>query len=392
LLSFTRTGVKIELDRFFKFLCHNKESIISYSPSAFSQARNKLHEDAFIYIKNKHLDYFQKKATLKAYWRNYRVVAIDGSSLNLPKDPALIKYFGITKNQNKEISTGAKISVAYDVCNNLILDALIDKVDASEQSLAIEHMHKLNAQTDLLVFDRGYPGIAFVLKLMDQGFKFCFRLSSSWKEAYQLLEDNNHDIDWTLRKGRRYRISNGKEQYLTEDLFGLRLVKIILPNGQVEVLLTNLSDRNTFDIDSLKELYKMRWSVEECYKRLKQVGQIEYFTGRTVRAVKQDFNARIVMLNMASMIESQCVEPEIANKLAQGKSKRKHKVQVNRTQIWAKMKDFLYEIFWDRNRHSSIKKMLSLMYNCFDIIREGRSFKRTKDYRCRRKPLLYKGF
>lgn len=391
LLGFTRAGVKVELDRFFKFLSQERPQVITYTPSAFSQARKKLHENAFIYLRDLQLAYFNTNALVKRYWNEYRVIAIDGSSLNLPNEPCLTTYFGSNKNQNAQVSTGAKISVAYDVCNHLVLDASIERIDKSEHSIAIAHLNKLNPHTDILVFDRGYPSISLALNLHQQGFKFCFRLSTAWKEAYGLLI-GKQDVDWILKKGRRYKIGNGREAYLTEDVNGFRLVRIKLANGHTEVLFTNLSDRSLFTIPSLKELYKMRWSVEECYKRLKQIGQIEYFSGRTVVAIKQDFFARIVMLNMSAMIETQCVQPNLNIKEKLKNRNRKYQLQANKTQIWAKIKDFMYEIFWTINRKHSIHKMLQLMLECYDIVRPNRSFNRNIGYRYKRKPLMYKAF
>lgn len=49
----------------------------------------------------------------------------------------------------------------------------------------------------------------------------------------------------------------------------------------------------------------MRWQVEECYKRIKQITHMEYFSGRTPESVEQDFHARIIMLNIAALIETQ---------------------------------------------------------------------------------------
>lgn len=391
ILGFNRAGVKVELDRFFKFVSQEHTKIITYTASAFSQARKKLNENAFVYLRNSHLKYFEENALVKRYWNGYRVVAIDGSSLNLPNEPSLTTYFGSNKNQNDQISTGAKISIAYDVCNHLVLDAAIDRVDKSEHSIAIDHLNKLNPLSDILVFDRGYPSISLALNLHEKGFKFCFRLSSAWKEAYSLLK-RKQDVNWFLKKGRRYKIGNGKETYLAEDIKSFRIVKIKLASGHNEVLFTNLSDRNLFTLTSLKDLYKMRWSVEECYKRLKQIGQIEYFSGRTVVAIKQDFYARIVMLNISSMIETQCVQPILNIKEKLKKRKIKYQLQANKTQIWAKIKDFMYEIFWSLKPQLSILKMLQFMYECYDIVRPNRNFNRNKGYRYKRKALMYKAF
>jgi len=57
---------------------------------------------------------------------------------------------------------------------------------------------------------------------------------------------------------------------IPKQISGLRLVAIDLPFGEKEVLLTNLTDRAKFNIQSIKELYNMRWGVEESYKSFKK--------------------------------------------------------------------------------------------------------------------------
>ncbi len=317
----------------------------------------------------------------------YRVVAIDGSTLTLPQQAALTKHFGIFKGPNNSDCTAARTSVAYDVCNHLMLDASINKVACSELDMAKGHLSSLNPLCDLLLFDRGYPSIAFAIELQKKGFHFCFRLATTWKEAYTLLEGTD-DTDWIIKKGKRYQIGNKNKGCLCEDLKGFRIVKILLDNGEYEVLLTNLSDRNLYPLDLFKELYHLRWAVEECYKRIKQISQVEFFSGRTLKAIQQDFHARIVLLNMAAMIEMQQLQPYLDLK----KSKRscKHKLQVNRVQVSAKLKAFLYDIMYGINIEREINKMLKLLGNAYDIVRDNRHFHRKRSA-SNRKPLNYKG-
>lgn len=319
----------------------------------------------------------------------YRVISIDGSSLNLPQHECLENHFGSFKNQSGVNSPCARISIAYDTGNHLVLDGQIANTKVGEQELAKKHTKHLTPQSDLLLFDRGYPSLAFAMDLNDEGFHFCFRLSTAWKEAYRLLE-SEADVDWNLEQGKRYKGEENKQCYLKQDVKGFRLVKIELGDGQFEVLLTNLCDRNLFSLNTLRKLYQLRWSVEECYKRIKQVGQIEYFSGFTPKAIEQDFHARIVMLNLAAMIEMQELQPKLNKVKAQRNCK--HELQVNRTQVSAKLKDFFYDIFYKSDPEKSIAKMLKLLINAYDIVRNNRKFKRNKGFKYKRKPLMYKAF
>lgn len=279
LLGFSRFGVRQELDRLFKCLSQNINTIQTYSNSAFTQYRQKLQVASLPYLLKKILEYFEQHAVHKKLWHGLRLIAIDGSSLNIPEERCLREYFGSSKNQTGNDSTTARISIAYGVSNKLVIDAQISDMQTGEQALAKADIANLSADKDLLLFDRGYQSISFACSLHQQRFKFCFRLSTAWKEAYKLLQNAN-DIDWILPKRKRY-WEDRKEVYLNETVEGFRLVKIQITQKECIVLLTNLSDREKFPIELLQELYRMRWTIEECYKRIKLVAQLEYFSGKT---------------------------------------------------------------------------------------------------------------
>ncbi len=375
-----------EIDRFLFKLSHGSNSVVSLSKSAFSQARGKLKPSAFVQIRDMQNQFFASCHPFKVCWLDKRVVAIDGSHLILPKENALGRHFGTFSNQTETSTPGARVSIAYDVLTGLILDAKIDRLASCEKELAASHLEMLDPSKDILLFDRGYPCFWLVGLLQAKGFSFCFRLSTAWKEALRastLIDDQ----DWTLVKTDKTKgMDKIKEYGLPDEINGLRLISFELKNGEKEMLLTNLTDVEKFTKEIMKELYNLRWGIEGCYKRLKQVVHMEYFSGRTVHAVEQDFHARTIMLNMASMIEPQ------VNKINKGlkPQKTKHSKKATYCQIVMKLKDFWVGLFYENNFQRLFNKMLGFLKSSFDIERKGRSFKRNKSFRYKRKPLNYK--
>lgn len=387
LMGFTRPGVQTELDRFYKSMSKSTSSFNSISKSAFTQARRKLKPEAFVELTQSHLSYFHNYGPHKKLWENKRIIAIDGSLLNLPYSDELAASFGFVKNQYDVRILGARCSVAYDVCNELVLDASIAARTSCEKDLAVGHLKQLCPQTDILVFDRGYPALWLMGLLQQHGFKFCFRLSTAWKDAKALIDSKHSDVDWSSERRSKKELGKLKEYDLPVRLDGLRLVSIELSTGEKEVLATNLIDRSTFTLEKLKDLYHLRWGIEENYKTFKQVSQIEYFTGRTAQAVKQDFYARICMANLASMISSQGLYDQ---KLQKSK-RNKHPVKPNKTQVLAKTKDFLVDLLYSDEMTKLLQQMLKLLKNCFDIIRPNRNFPRPRTSHRRHKLTNMKG-
>ena len=101
-------------------------------------------------------------------YKGYRISAIDGSTIELQNTKELRKAFGYAENGKEEIAR-AKISEIYDMENNIIIDAIIDKYDTQEQELAIRYIEKLKElglHNDLILFDRGYPSKEFIATLI----------------------------------------------------------------------------------------------------------------------------------------------------------------------------------------------------------------------------------
>lgn len=380
MLGFTRPSVQTELDRFYKSISNSPDNFESISKSAFTQSRKKLQAEAFIKLNNSQLDYFYKNAPFQKSWKGSRVVAIDGSILNLPHNDELNSSFGSVTNQHDQI-IGARCSFAYDVCNELVLDAKIDRRKSCEKELAVSHLNSLSHQNDILVFDRGYPCHWLIGVLQKQDFKFCFRVSTAWKSVFKLIEEQGDDIDWTFN----YRSDKGKdkiEKYkLPKQLKGLRVVCVELSSGEKEVLVTNLIDREKYSLQDLKELYHLRWGVEESYKTFKKVAHIEYFTGKSTLAIKQDFHSKVFMLNMASMIGTQGI-------VSSSKGKRMHDFKLNKTQVFAKTKDFLIDVFYGKRIKKIVTQILSIIRKRTEIIRPNRSFDRPDTSSRRRMKIM----
>jgi hypothetical protein len=84
----------------------------------------------------------------------------------------------------------------------------------------------------------------------------------------------------------------------------VRLIKVILDSGEVEVLATNVFDKRLTP-SSFKKLYHLRWGVEEEFKRLKCRDHLEEFSGTKKEMMMQDFHAAILRLNLSAIISTE---------------------------------------------------------------------------------------
>ena len=119
----------------------------------------------------------------------------------------------------------------------------------------------------------------------------------------------------------------------------IRIVKVELKTGEIEILATNLSPVE-FSSQELKGLYKKRWEIETGFDRLKNYVRIEDFSGRSIELIEQDFYANVFLYNVAM-----CIKMDATKRIMRQPRKSKHKYVyvVNFSQIIS----LLYENFFD---------------------------------------------
>ena len=115
----------------------------------------------------------------------------------------------------------------------------------------------------IIIMDRGYPSTPAFIHMMDKDLKFIVRLKSSdYKKEQSSLTENDQLVKIKLDKSRirHYEGTPDGERMKELGEISLRMVKILLENGNLEVLATNLS-QTEFHTEEIKELYHMRWGI-----------------------------------------------------------------------------------------------------------------------------------
>jgi Transposase DDE domain len=359
MLNNTKKSLQFELDHFFNVI-HATEC--SISKQAFSEARQKLSPKAFIILFQAVVQQFYESNDFKTY-RDFRILAIDGSTLELQNTEELRNAYGFAENRTHQIAR-ARISALYDVENHFLVDALIDRYDIDEQDFAIRHIAKLleyGLKNDLILFDRGYPSKKLIALLMESNIKFLMRVSSQFiKEVNQVKEPDK--IVKFKYKRKTYRI---------------RVIKFILDSGNEEILITSLTEDN-FTIDDFKQLYFKRWGIESKYSELKHKLEIENFSGVKPIAVEQDFYASMYLTNMDALAKSASDEQIQARN--QDKD-LKYKQQTNTNILIGKLKDKLIFMVLEpnaRKRNKMLRQLIKELSMNVVPIRPGRTWPRIK--------------
>lgn len=365
-----RSSIQRELNDFCRKIQREDYSIQEVSASAFTQSRAKLKAEAFVELSDELIRNFYKDAPYLR-WGEFRVLACDGSTLQLPNSKDIQRKFpmiGFGRNADANKSM-ARISMLYDVFNCITLDSKLEDFKVHETALLRAHLSTDKfMENDLLLLDRGYASAALFFELKQKGIHYCARLKDNWwLPVSEMLANGETDkiVTFTLPK---------KDQGLapkyntTEISFEARIVIITLENGTKEVLATSLIDKEDVTIEDLEWLYKQRWSEEEAYKLLKCRVDVERFSGKSVLSIYQDFYASIFMMNLSAAL---CLP--VKEKIEkEGKQHRKYDRQINKTNAISFLTNSAVGLFYHKMIEPFFRAFDLLLHKTVDIIRPGR--------------------
>lgn len=370
------------LDEFFTKLSSSDYTIREVGKSAFSQARAKLSEQGFIRLNKVASDTFYNGCEYYA-WHRHRVLAVDGTRLQLPNHKSVKEEFGTCKmgrGEGRERSM-ASASLLYDVLNQITLDAQlapyknIGGKSGSERAMLEQHMEHIE-KGDLLLMDRGYPSISLFFLMAAQGIEFCARMKGSWwKEVRKFRESGKEEIIacFTLPEKDKKKLKNFPKW--SEREVQCRLIKVELETGEIEILCTSLIDTEKYPHSEFKDLYHLRWAEEEAYKLLKNRLELENFTGKTARSVKQDYFAKIFMMTLAASY-AHPIEERVRDEY-KSSERRRHSQKINRTQTLATTRDILIGVMIKKQYSKALEAFDELVYRTRELVRPGRKNERN---------------
>ena len=385
LINLIKGSYQDELDHFFKavFKCDVAKRFVT--KAALAKARMKLKYQAFIELNSNLVSYFFKHfEPLK--WNGLNLLAIDGSTVQLPRIDAIAEHFGAWKPRQGDKCPMARVSQMFDPLNKLSIDAIIEPKEIGERELAAFHCLKL-MPGDLLLLDRGYPAYWLFNLILAQDSDFCARVQlKRWKIIRKFYYSGKKEKIIEL-SAVPTSIKKCKELGLDPTPLTLRLIRIELENGETEILITSLLDSEMYPHEQFAELYHLRWPVEEDYKTMKQWIEIENFSGKSVLSVYQDFHAKVFAKNMAAALAFQ-TRPAIERNTQH----RLYFYQNNFAQTVSKIKDVIPLLFIRTKVKvlEILSDFLEIIIETVEPIRPGRKFKRNFNNRSGRFHYSYK--
>jgi len=368
----TTTSLSVSLSSFF-----SNEGHIP-TKSSFSQARSFLCFKVFKRLNIWACNQFYGKGSYKS-WKGLRILSIDGSTVRLPDHPSLKEKFsrhafGAKKSVERWMS---RVSFLYDVLNKVVIDAQMESFDTSEATLCDQHLGFLR-KGDLVIFDRYYASHYLFSVLLHKNVHFIFRMRDhSWKCVKSFVASGLKEEVVELNVYPYSKVAKKIPANVSRNI-KVRLVKQVTRSGEVRVYATSLLDGLVYSRTSIINLYKQRWSVEEAYKTLKARLDVIHFSGKTVKAVQQDFYANVFLISLTAILKAD-IKPVLKRK-ERTQNKDKRIPIINNAYAISQVKVLIKKVFLAcEDMAFWIRKFNSLVSSTIEYSRRGQSNPRKLD-------------
>jgi hypothetical protein len=335
----------------------------SITAGAFTKARKKLKHTAFVELNDDIIEIYYQDNDIKRY-RDLRVLAFDGSRITLPNSVEIKEEFG-TRAVGNGTGTGigeytrATYMACYDVLNNISVQSTLGPCEAYEPDLTTGMIDKLS-NDDLSIFDRGFAAYPFMAYLINSNKQFIIRCPKSSFGVIQEMFDDDAPNSKIVTINVPYKHKTKMTELKLPASIKLRLVKVLLSSGEIEVLATSLYDSDEFKSDDFKHLYFLRWGVETYFSKIKGRLNLENFSGKTVESIRQDFWSTIFMSNLETIM-TEGVERELTK--TSGK-----KFKTNKAVSFNAIKNLALDIFYRKRNSEDVFCKLDRLFKMNPIL------------------------
>lgn len=223
-----------------------------------------------------------------AFWRGLRLMAVDGTCLDLADTAANDEEFGRHGGRPKEgrepykraAFPQAKIVGLVECGTHAVIDAVISAYAVHEAPTARDLARSMGPGM-LVLGDRGLPGVDLWRAWSDSGADLLLRLAN---RRYGLAPDR------LLPDGSWITTIHGRADHRREHGIEVRALRYHLDDGrETYTLLTTLLDHERYPGPELAALYTERWEIETTFKELKtqQIGAGTVLTSKTPDGILQ---------------------------------------------------------------------------------------------------------
>lgn len=299
---------------------------VDVTPAALSQRRAQIAPSVFQNIFNR----FNNACVDNENFRGYHLLAVDGSSINKPRnpnEPSFVCNASVPNGYNQ-----LHLNALYRLDSKSYYDALIQPEPQKDEIGALVEMLKRNTftQKTIIIADRGYESYNLLAHLIEkENTDFVIRVKQNHSAMREIARLPMCELDCTIafevttgqtqedKAKRRVFIQvpkkskpgsktrRGRWDFPSPYPMRFRIVRFQLETGSFETIATSLP--SSFTIKDIKELYHMRWGIETSFRDLKYSLGLVNLHGKSDAFAEQEIFSNLIAFNFASRISREVV-------------------------------------------------------------------------------------
>ena len=299
---------------------------LNVTASAVTQRRAQIPPEMFRSV----FENFNSSCTDGDLFRGYKLLAVDGTAVNLPRNPkapSFVQNDGIPKGVNQ-----LHVTPLYDILNRTFADVIIQPEPKKDEIGALVTMLQRNdfEEKTLIIADRGFESYNLIGHCLEKpNTDFLIRVKqsrSAMREVAKLpLCELDCDISFTItttqtnedKKGGYIHLQvpkkskagsktrRGRWDFPSPYPMKLRVCRFLLDNGEFETVTTSLPP--SFTLADIRELYHLRLGVETAFRDWKYTLGLVNLHGKSDAFAEQEIYASLTAFNFASRVCNEVV-------------------------------------------------------------------------------------
>jgi hypothetical protein len=248
---------------------------------------------------------FEQQHAAWVRWKQFRLLALDGTTINLPAWARLKSHFGTARNGKSKGRTQARMVMLQLPLARMPWRYVVGPLDQGERTLAAQLLGEL-CPHDLVLLDRGFWSYGLFHQIRSRRAHFAIRLSAGIRlHTRKRLGPRDRIVRWRMPTGPRWRGSGLPEH------IDLRVVQYKIPGFRPSAIVTNvLSPRQVAPDDWARlasetepgderlgvGLYHRRWEIETTFRELKVTQGLEGgLRSRTPKGVYYEIAGHVLL-------------------------------------------------------------------------------------------------
>ena len=270
------------------------------SASGFAQARRRLAPQTCIAAFHELLQRCTSSAHASTLaFGQHRLLAVDGTRVVLPVETDLREHFGCPGGGNgASLAPQATLTLLWEIGANRPLDWRLAPYRSSERMALREMIAQVRAN-DVLLADRGLLSRALVLEVLQRKAHLLVRTKTARGALCEVTTFLASGLDEAVvrLRGHRGREGSGPEHP------SIRLLRMVLPDGEIAVFLTTLLDQARYPREQLLALYTARWRIETAIREFKLLQGLEHLRATYPDGIRQEVCALMLYALLESEVE-----------------------------------------------------------------------------------------